>query len=160
MGRRGPTAKPTALKVLAGNPNHEALPENEPQPKSDAVACPAWLAIDAKKEWKRLAPEMMRLGILTNADVTAFAAYCTAYANWKQAQIYINEYGPTVETPNGYMQPSPYVAIAKNALNDMKIFCQEVGLTPSSRARITGGLAASKDEEVDPMEALLNRQWG
>ena len=75
MATRGRKPKPTALKLLEGNPGKRPLNANEPIPPQGEVKCPSWLLPEAKKEWKRLAPAMESMGILTLADEKAFAGY-------------------------------------------------------------------------------------
>ena len=55
MATRGRKPKPTALKVLEGNPGKRPLNDREPVPPKGTLKCPAWLLPEAKKEWKRLA---------------------------------------------------------------------------------------------------------
>jgi phage terminase small subunit len=80
MAVRGRKPKPTALKVLEGNPGKRPLNEKEPQPKRQAPRCPSWLEPEAKKEWKRMAKTLEAIGVLTQVDKAAFAGYCQAYA--------------------------------------------------------------------------------
>ena len=75
MAQRGRKPKPTAVKVLEGNPGKRGLNAGEPKPEKKAPRCPAWLEAEAKKEWKRMAKQMERLGILTEIDMAAFAGY-------------------------------------------------------------------------------------
>ena len=58
MAQRGRKPKPTAVKVLEGNPGKRSLNTNEPKPVKKAPRCPAWLEDEAKKEWKRMAKQM------------------------------------------------------------------------------------------------------
>ena len=57
MATRGRKPKPTALKVLEGNPGKRPLNELEPKPKKQAPSCPSWLEPEAKKEWRRMAKD-------------------------------------------------------------------------------------------------------
>lgn len=52
MAQRGRKPKPTAVKVLEGNPGKRSLNTNEPKPQKKTPRCPAWLEAEAKKEWK------------------------------------------------------------------------------------------------------------
>jgi phage terminase small subunit len=72
-------ATPTALKLLAGNPGHRPLNQNEPKPELVAPTCPSHLSREAKREWRRIVPELEKLGLLTRIDRAALAAYATAY---------------------------------------------------------------------------------
>ena len=47
MATRGRKPKPTALKVLEGNPGKRPLNENEPKPERKAPECPSWLEPEA-----------------------------------------------------------------------------------------------------------------
>ncbi len=124
------------MKVLSGNPGKRPINQDEPKPRPIAPKCPSWLDKEAKREWKRVAPELERLGLLTVVDGAALAAYCQAYARWKQAEELIKREGMTVTTDSGYMMPHPAVKIAEKAQQLIKSFCAEFGLTPSSRSRM------------------------
>ena len=58
MAQRGRKPKPTAVKVLEGNPGKRSLNTGEPKPEKKAPRCPAWLEDEAKKEWKRMAKQL------------------------------------------------------------------------------------------------------
>lgn len=49
MAQRGRKPKPTAVKVLEGNPGKRSLNTREPQPEKKAPRCPSWLEDEAKK---------------------------------------------------------------------------------------------------------------
>ena len=153
MAQRGRKPKPTASKVLEGNPGKRNLNTHEPRPDKKAPRCPAWLEDEAKKEWKRTAKQLEQLGILTEIDMAAFAGYCQAYARWKEAEEYISENGAVMKAPSGYCQQVPQVSIAQTYLKIMNRFCEQFGLTPSARCRITADNGEGK--ENDAMELLL-----
>ena len=150
----GRKPKPTALKKLEGNPGKRKLNTKEPIPAKGMPNCPEWLLPEAKKEWERLADLMNQMGVLTEVDMAAFAAYCQSYARWKEAQEHIDSEGSTFETDKGYHQQTPWVGIANTNQKLMLQAASEFGLTPSSRSRIVAGSAKGKEPE-DEMEALL-----
>lgn len=153
MGARGPAPKPTALKLLDGNAGHRPINRGEPRPRPVAPKCPAWLDREAKREWKRIAPALERLGLLTEVDGAALAGYCQSYARWKQCQEVLARDGLTFETGTGYVAARPEVAIGNRALIEVRAFCVQFGLTPSARARMqlyeAGG---DYDEEESPFD--------
>jgi P27 family predicted phage terminase small subunit len=153
MATRGRKPKPTALKVLEGNPGKRPLNNNEPKPEKKAPRCPSWLEPEAKKEWKRMAKTLEAIGVLTQIDAAAFAGYCQAYARWKEAEEFLSKHGTIFKTPSGYIQQVPQVSIAQTYLKIMKDFCSEFGLTPSARSRIRIDSETSTND--DPMESLL-----
>ena len=153
MATKGRKPKPTAIKELEGNPGKRKLNENEPKPVRKAPSCPKWLLPEAKKEWRRLAKTMEAMGTLTESDRSAFAAYCQAYARWKEAEERITDRGLVIRTPSGYPQQVPYVSIAQQYLKIMGQFAERFGLDPSSRSRIiaAGDMTANSGDEMDDL---------
>ena len=88
MAQRGRKPKPTAVKVLEGNPGKRSLNTAEPKPEKKAPRCPSWLEDEAKKEWKRMSKQLEQLGILTEIDMAAFAGYCQACEVERSRGIY------------------------------------------------------------------------
>jgi P27 family predicted phage terminase small subunit len=160
----GPPKKPTALRRLEGNPSKRPYPKNEPQPDPSQPDCPEWLSDDAKEEWDRVAPQLNRLGLLTQIDRTALAAYCQSYAKWKHAEEFINQHGTTYRTVKEddaghkyiYSQQHAEVGIANQCLKQIRAFCTEFGMTPSAR----GGMELPDKKEDDGFLAKLREQMG
>ena len=160
MAMAGRKPKPTALKVLEGDrgKGRRPLNEHEPVPPRGGVKCPSWLLPEAKKEWKRLAASLEAMGVLTMADLTAFAGYCQAYARWREAEDFITLHGSIFKTPSGYVQQVLQVSIAQQNLKIMQSFATEFGLTPACRARIVASGGAAENDD-DPMARLLKGGW-
>ena len=57
--------------------------------------------------------------------------------------------GFTFETPNGYIQQRPEVAIANKAQERMLAAAKELGLTPASRSRMNKQKMVLIDENYD-----------
>jgi len=161
LATRGRKPLPTTLKVLEGDrgKGRRPLNENEPKPPKGVIKCPSWLVPEAKKEWKRRAPSLEAMGLLTIWDIDSFSAYCQAYARWREAEEFITQHGSIFKTPSGYVQQVPQVSIAQQNLKIMQSLAGEFGLSPATRSRIIA--AGSMNEKVsdDPMEQLLNGQW-
>lgn len=141
MAVRGRKPKPTALKLVTGNPGKRRLPKREPKPRGGAPTCPAWLGTAAKIEWRRVAKELAALGILSRIDRAALAAYCQCYAHWRAAELAIRANGVTVviRSDKGEVKSitaAPEVAIAGKMMDRMRAFASEFGMTPSSRTRV------------------------
>lgn len=153
MATKGRKPKPTALKLLEGNPGKRPLNVDEPKPKKQAPSCPSWLEPEAKKEWKRMAKTLESIGILTEIDKAAFSGYCQAYARWREAEEFLTKHGTIFKTPSGYIQQVPQVSIAQTYLKVMKDFSSEFGLTPAARTRIQ--VNTTEVESDDPMMSIL-----
>jgi P27 family predicted phage terminase small subunit len=133
---RGRKPKPTALKLLEGNPGKRALNAHEPRPPTDRPDCPVHLSAEARAEWDRLADTLHAMGVLTRIDRTLLAAYCQAPGRWVEAETKLAETPVLLRTPSGYVQPSPWLAIANKQLEMMAKLMPELGLTPAARSRI------------------------
>ena len=155
MAKTGRKPKPTALKKLEGNPGKRPLNTMEPTPPNVSIHCPQYLLPDARKEWKRLAPILIQMGLLTAADVVPFAAYCTAFARWKEAEEEISRHGSIYKDDDGRIRPNPFIAIANQQMREIKSFAADFGLTPSNRAAMIANVMSAKKQKMDPMEAIL-----
>lgn len=143
----GPAPKPTRLKLLAGNPGKRKLNKYEPKPARKAPKCPSHLSKEAKKEWKRIVPELEDLGLLTRVDMAALGAYCAAFGRWVEAEKALKQEGLTVTTPNGHVQKSPWLTIADKALDQLRKYIVEFGLSPASRTKVSA--QPKEDTEED-----------
>lgn len=159
MGMRGPVAKPTALKMLEGNPGKRDINKNEPkydlEEKSEKA--PPWLGAEAKKEWKRVLPLLKKNGLVTDADYMALCAYCQSIDTWIAAEKLKRADGLVTTTSNGTEVQHPAVNIANSALNNILKFGREFGLTPASRANLN---AESQEESENPLLTLMRRANG
>jgi P27 family predicted phage terminase small subunit len=140
---RGRPPRAAALRLLEGNPGHRPIP-TPPTPPVAEVRCPAWLDPIAKAEWRRIAPLLDQMHLLTALDVAMLASYCHAYSELQQATEILKSRGRTFTTPNGYKQQRPEVGIAHRAMLLIRLFAGEFGFSPSSRMRL-----AVHDQEPD-----------
>ena len=60
--------KPTALKVLQGNPGKRAINHNEPKPPMEPVTPPDWLPDEGKTIFYELAAVLKPMHVLTVAE--------------------------------------------------------------------------------------------
>jgi P27 family predicted phage terminase small subunit len=150
--KSGPPKTPTALTLVKGNPGKRKLPKNEPKPESSAPPPPADLGPDGVKEWQRIVEPLARLGLMTDLDVLALAAYCDAADTWMRARRIFEQLAGAspktgafmVRTPNGSVQIAPIVSVIRTARADMVRFAAEFGMTPSARAGMEVDPAAGK----------------
>lgn len=165
-GRR-PT--PTHLKLITGNPGHRPVePETEPRVSIARPDRPLFLNADALREWDRIVPDLEMAGLLTRIDKAALAAYCSAYALFEKAETQIQvmsdvdhvNCGLIEDTKNGFKQLSQWFVIRNKALEQLRQFLSEFGMSPSSRSRVH---AAPKQMALlpdDPLEASLRAGSG
>ena len=133
---RGRKPKPTALKLIDGNPGKRRINGHEPRPPGDKPTCPSYLTPTAKAEWKRIAGILHEIGLLTRIDRTVLAAYCQAYSRWVEAEKKLAETPPLLKTPAGYVQTSPWITISNKQVELKVRLMAELGLSPSARSRL------------------------
>lgn len=160
MGARGPKPLPANVHWLKGNPSKKSLSElvDELRPEIEIPGCPKHLLPEARKEWRRITPELKKYGLISKLDRTALSLYCQCWARWvwaeeqmQRAQAkaaeamaeaeaegkpYLGGDGLTVPTPNGHMTYSPHWVIANKAMQQVHQFLASFGLDPSSRGKV------------------------
>ncbi|MCE9556764.1 MAG: phage terminase small subunit P27 family [Planctomycetes bacterium] len=138
--------QPTALRILRGNPSKLPLPANEPQPKILAIVPepPTWLGEVGQSVWREEAPKLHALGLLTAVDLRALALYCEAWEELFEARKSIESHGLIATSEKGGEYQHPAVGIKNKAIQRIKQFGAEFGMTPSSRTSVT----ASKTTET------------
>ncbi|PEP73442.1 phage terminase small subunit P27 family [Bacillus toyonensis] len=162
----GRKAKPIHLHLLEGNTNRltkeeinqRLAAEKKLQAKKDKVKPPTWLDSVAKREFKRIAGELLELDVITNIDVNALATYCDAFSDYVECTKIIREEGLLVEYTNKAAEtnkvPHPLLTKKKQLHEQMKALAVEFGLTPSARAKIVipnskQGLKTNVEKEFD-----------
>jgi P27 family predicted phage terminase small subunit len=137
---------PDNVRNLRGNPGKRTSPPTvkaRPAPPSP----PTWLDREAKAEWKRIVPELDRLGILARVDRAVLAAYCDVWSKWVEARNelahglvveYRSDRGPT---------KNPAWQIYRDAANQLVALAKELGTSPNARLRMT--LPEEDDDEGD-----------
>jgi P27 family predicted phage terminase small subunit len=153
----GRPAKPAELHLLHGDPSKlgkgklAALLDEAVRPPVEIPDAPSVLSKDALEEWNRIAPHLAKLGLISQIDRAALAAYCTAWGDYVWAERRIGdlnkeakktgdktgERGRIWDTPSGYKQMSVPLQIRNRALEMMAKFLNEFGMSPAARSRVT-----------------------
>lgn len=133
--KSGRKKKPTLLKLVIGNPGHRKLNESEPEPAAGEVIPPKWLDETALEKWAEV---LDNCRWITPADADTLALYCDSYSHYLKAQR-LSIKTPLVKTPEGKMIKNPAWTARNEAFNQMRSAGSELGLSPSSRAGISGG---------------------
>jgi P27 family predicted phage terminase small subunit len=142
-------------KQLAGNPSKKPIKkELEYEPLDELPEPPSYLSDEAKQIYRRIGSLLVSKRILTAADIEALSAYADACDLFIKATRDIQKNGTVMITKNGYEMIRPAFSVWKRALEEMRRFATELGLSPYSRSRLQLdiGKAASDD---DPL-GLLN----
>jgi P27 family predicted phage terminase small subunit len=143
--------------LLEGNPAKRPIPAPGPQLRAEIPPRPKELDALARKEWDRVAPELVRLGLLTTLDRAALAADCSSWSLWVRAQEELAAADRlVVRASRGGVKPHPAFAIARQESRAMREWAAELGLAPTSRVR--GRLAAVvASTDSDPADRFFPR---
>jgi P27 family predicted phage terminase small subunit len=168
----GRKPSPTKLKILRGNPGKRKLPE-EVEPEPCIPDPPKQLRGAALDEWKRVTPELYELGLLTELDRAALAAYCQAWRQWIEAEQTIEAIragkcsDPVISQPElfedgsfnkamlvkkrstGNLAISPLLQIAHESMQLCVKFGECFGLNPRARANVVSTKKKSGGGEWD-----------
>ena len=167
MGLRGPAPKPDSIKKLEGNPGKRPLKESEPFALAyDTVPKPPKnLMKDAKIAWKKMAPPLTALGLLTPMTEDYFAEVCQWYARYQITAKKVTEGGyegvyKTQKSESGYLSQHPLITQMNQYYDKWEKGIKEFGMTPMSWARymsIAGNAGGGgADDDDDPMEKMLS----
>ena len=142
---RGPAAAPTALKLLKGvRPNR--INQNEPKPRSvSGTIPPGWnlqMSDSATRFWKKWAPKLSELGVLTETDLPALRVLCELWSKWVKLTNKVNAGNLT---PKMYLS---YLRVLNTIEHQMLSYLHHFGMTASSRGNIVvAGSGGDDDEE-------------
>jgi P27 family predicted phage terminase small subunit len=133
--KRDTRAKSPGRKKREGNPGKRRLPEN-PKAQAARLRCPAWLPEEAKKQWKRLEPELGRLKIVSVLDLDVLAIHCISLAKYLEAESNLRKTGCIYKTPTGQIKRNPLVAIVDGYRQAVLTTGSKLGLTPLARQQL------------------------
>ena len=84
MGARGPKPLPANVHRLRGNPSRLSASQlrDSVEPEIEIPDLPKHLLPEARKFWKRITPELEKLGLISKIDQAAMAQACQWWAWW------------------------------------------------------------------------------
>jgi len=143
MAKAGRKAKPTALKLVDGNPGNRPINKHEPQPaKVYNPDPPEGFDTVHIGKWNEVAGKLAKIRVLTELDLDALEVYCREWVNYHEAIADIAERGKLLQMPSGGVMWNPSWTQLKHSQNVCRSIMAEFGMTPSTRTT----LVASADE--------------
>ena len=133
--------------------------QREPHPDPTPVAfdeAPPDLQGDpvALAEWTRVAPLLRRCGIISQAERMSLLALCQQWSRYLEAHGKVRSMGMIVKGAKDVPMTNPYIKVSDKALQACLKLWVELGLTPSSRARMSA-LPTIEAEPVSKWQGLL-----
>lgn len=121
------------------------------RPNDNDIGYPEWLADDfAIEQYEKISKELDHLKLLTNLDKHTLACYCFAYSQYVQTTKELQGAPLVVESTNkaGFTNKieNPLIRIQLKYSDEMKKHASEMGLTISSRLKLT----VPKKEDTKP----------
>lgn len=112
-----------------------------------------WKRVGAKLEWGRVSAELHKLGLLSNLDRAALAAYCSSYGQWVRTEREprkLEAASPLAalvqkSRTHGFVG-NPLSNVSRRAAAAMIRYAAEFGMTPSARARVDGVRSGGQDD--------------
>lgn len=99
------------------------------------------------------------MGVLTLVDRAALVAYCVAWGTMVDATKKLETTDMVIETSFGNLVQNPWLQVRNRAMDDMRKFAVEFGMTPSSRSRVVANAPREKSEFEQYLERK-NRRAG
>lgn len=116
-------------------------------PPLQKLAPPEHLNPRAQEHWNHFAPLLVGQDVLTEADVQTLTMYCKCLADEEEVANVIRVDGWVIPTPKEGMIRHPLCTLLTTLRAQVKAFGEQLGLSPSSRARTKG---ASQEEQPEP----------
>ncbi|MCD4838160.1 phage terminase small subunit P27 family [Neobacillus sedimentimangrovi] len=126
----------------------EERKSTEVKAASDKVKAPTYLPKELKKEFKKIADELLSIGIITNLDVDALARFLIA------KKLYLEITQMLLDDPN-LLLDKDVVGTQDKLFKQSRAAASDLGLTISSRCK----LVIPKKEEKPP-QTEAERRFG
>ena len=148
----GRKPKPTAVRVLEGNPGKRALNASEPIAVGTPLM-PDSLTPEAARAWGRVVPVLEKMGVLQLSDELALERLCLSYSEILDCNSIIEQMGYVyeVQTKEGetLIKANPAVSMRADAARRFASMLVEFGMTPSARSRLSVGDGSSLKDPLD-----------
>lgn len=136
---RGRKPDPARLKLL-NEETQRVLGGKDPPSR------PTWLTGSAAEEWDRIIAELSKTFLVTALDATTLAAYCKAYAMWREYDLVLERDGLMTVDNKGDVKPHPAANMCVKMFSELRRMAAEFGFSPAARSRIDVPVGESRDD--------------
>lgn len=116
---------------------------------------PKHLEPEEKKLYKFLVKELEASGILCNLDINILEQTVDSIRRMRECRELITQYGILIIKENGELVKNPACTAYKDYNSIFNKCCMELGLSPSSRARLAQVNINAKQTDDDPLLQAL-----
>ena len=128
MGERGPLPVPYARRRNKRHTSGKFVTIARP-------SMPRTLSAEARAEWRRIVPELERIGILATIDRGVLMRYCESWADWLELQALLRQSGKLLKGARGHFVRNPLWFMKQDAEQTLIELGRQLGLTPVARLR-------------------------
>ena len=101
-----------------------------------APKAPSWLDREGKAEWRRVVPELDRLGLLSKLDRAVLGAYCDVWSKFVELRRVLKEDGLIGVGHRGRPVKHPAWQMYRDSLSMCLKLWTQLALTPNARLRM------------------------
>lgn len=149
----GRKPKPTALKLLTGNPGKRPLHPNEPKPAVGLKRCPKHLKGAAREFWNEWAPELEKCGVATVLDTQELIYAAEYHGDYVHHRDCIAKEGWVIEAVGSKGQAivmaNPHIAMMNVAHDKVQRVLSNFGMDPTSRSRVQTVVPKEDPDSID-----------
>ncbi len=157
MAVPGRKPKPTLQVVKEGNPGKRPVRDSVVLPPS-ALREPAWAELLPGDErlqeratalWRKVAPTLARSVGLVGEQQEVLVDYCVTWVRIEQGERAISQDGMLVDGAMGGVVKNPWTTVLNQYRSHFRSLVGELGLSPSSAARLTRPESSDEDDPFD-----------
>ena len=150
MGEHGPLPGPSVRRRNARTRSDSTVPVAAP-------LLPRTLKGEARAEWQRVVPVLLRAGVLSTVDRAVLIRYCTVWADWVELDGLLQASGKLVQGQRGNLVRSPLWIMRQGAADTALELARQLLLTPNARLRAGITLEPKPNEITDPKISAFER---
>lgn len=110
--------------------------------------------IEAEREWRRIVPELKRMDLIGNLDLSNVIGYCNAYAKYAKASKLLEEDPLVIKLYNDdgnlmAVKPNPLIDVQIKYATEMRKFEELCGLTISSRLKWASTKTKQQEDKIE-----------
>ena len=148
--------KGSARKTLENTTKHLTKAERARREQEEArivtgteelLKPPAWLEAPSKKEWRRVVPQLLKIQVAGNLDLSSLAGYCQAYARYMTATKQLNDQ-PLIVMDGGKLTENPLIKVQTTYAQEMRRFADMCGISISARLKASATKTNKIEDEI------------
>lgn len=155
---RGPPPTPTAILEMRGSKMGKYRARKEPKGDGNPPSCPRRLTKEERAVWKKLIPQLVKLGVVEEIDGSQLSRYCEMSVRWNTLTEWVKKNGEVyvVKGADGrprYSAQWPQVTILRSLSEQLRRIEAEFGMSPAGRARLAVESQSTKEDAFESFQA-------